>query len=287
MIHASDSAGEHPCFHKAAARWFGRVHLPVAPACNIQCNYCSRLYDCANENRPGVTSRVMSPRQALRHVRQTLARDQRIRVVGVAGPGEPLANEATFLTLHLVHREFPETVKCVSTNGLLLEQSLPALRAAGVRTVTVTVNAVSAAAGAMIYQYALLGEEVYRGKEAAGLLWERQRRGIRLAASMGLAVKVNSVLIPGVNEGEMPLIAGQVKAAGAQIMNVIPMIPQGAFVMMPAPTAGQVGELRRKLDPVISQMTHCQRCRADAGGLLGEGAGTGGLCGGADQGSGC
>ncbi|HUW64693.1 MAG TPA: radical SAM protein [Spirochaetia bacterium] len=285
MTHFNDLAKEHPCFHKAAAQWFGRVHLPVAPACNIQCNYCSRLYDCANENRPGVTSRVMSPKQALRHVRQTLARDKRIKVVGVAGPGEPLANEATFLTLHLVHREFPETIKCISTNGLLLEKSLPALREAGVSTVTVTVNAVSPAIGGLIYEYAAYDGEVYRREAAAELLWERQRSGIRLAAAMGLAVKVNSVLIPGINDGEMPLIAQQVKAAGAHIMNVIPMIPQGAFALLPPPSSGQVARLRHNLAPVIRQMTHCQRCRADASGLLEEGVGAGGCGSKADQGN--
>ena len=25
------------------------MHVAVAPACNIQCNYCNRKYDCANE----------------------------------------------------------------------------------------------------------------------------------------------------------------------------------------------------------------------------------------------
>lgn len=43
----------------------GRVHLPVAPECNIQCNFCNRLYDCANENRPGVTRRTFGPAEAL------------------------------------------------------------------------------------------------------------------------------------------------------------------------------------------------------------------------------
>ncbi len=45
----------HPCYNKAASANWGRLHLPVAPNCNIQCNYCNRKYDCANENRPGVT----------------------------------------------------------------------------------------------------------------------------------------------------------------------------------------------------------------------------------------
>ena len=48
----------HPCFNKKASTSYGRVHLPVAPHCNIQCNFCNRIYDCANENRPGVTAKA-------------------------------------------------------------------------------------------------------------------------------------------------------------------------------------------------------------------------------------
>ncbi|HII07421.1 MAG TPA: nitrogenase molybdenum-iron cofactor biosynthesis protein, partial [Methanotrichaceae archaeon] len=31
---------EHPCFSEKACHRFGRMHLAVAPRCNIQCNYC-------------------------------------------------------------------------------------------------------------------------------------------------------------------------------------------------------------------------------------------------------
>lgn len=51
----------HPCFQESCHGKYGRIHLPVAPACNIQCAYCDRRYDCANESRPGVTSEVISP----------------------------------------------------------------------------------------------------------------------------------------------------------------------------------------------------------------------------------
>ena len=46
---------KHPCFNPDVKGKFGRVHLPVAPKCNIQCGYCNRKYDCVNESRPGVT----------------------------------------------------------------------------------------------------------------------------------------------------------------------------------------------------------------------------------------
>ena len=55
---------DHPCFggdHSKA----GRLHLPVAPGCNIKCGFCERKFDCANESRPGVTSKVLTPEQAV------------------------------------------------------------------------------------------------------------------------------------------------------------------------------------------------------------------------------
>ena len=38
----------HPCYSEEAHHHYARMHVAVAPACNIQCNYCNRKYDCAN-----------------------------------------------------------------------------------------------------------------------------------------------------------------------------------------------------------------------------------------------
>ena len=37
----------HPCYSEEAHHHYARMHVAVAPACNIQCNYCNRKYDCA------------------------------------------------------------------------------------------------------------------------------------------------------------------------------------------------------------------------------------------------
>ena len=51
-----DKVKNHPCYSEEAHHHFARMHVAVAPACNIQCNYCNRKYDCSNESRPGVVS---------------------------------------------------------------------------------------------------------------------------------------------------------------------------------------------------------------------------------------
>ena len=58
----------HPCYSEDAHHHYARMHVAVAPACNIQCNYCNRKYDCANESRPGVVSEKLTPEQAVRKV---------------------------------------------------------------------------------------------------------------------------------------------------------------------------------------------------------------------------
>src|SRR5271165_778763 len=35
----------HPCYSEEAHHHYARMHVAVAPACNIQCNYCNRKYD--------------------------------------------------------------------------------------------------------------------------------------------------------------------------------------------------------------------------------------------------
>ena len=76
---------KHPCFSMEAAHRFARLHLPVAPRCNIKCLYCNRKFDCVNESRPGVTSSVLSPTQAIAYLEKVLEAEPRITVAGIAG----------------------------------------------------------------------------------------------------------------------------------------------------------------------------------------------------------
>jgi nitrogen fixation protein NifB len=260
----------HPCFSKEAHKRFGRIHLPVAPACNIQCRYCIRKFDCAHESRPGITSIVLNPEEAIGRVRALVERNERLSVVGIAGPGDPLANEATFETFRLINREFPDLVLCASTNGLCLPDRLEDLMKSGVRSITVTINAALPETAEKIYSWVSYRGKKYTGREAADLIHANQWRGLRNAIDAGLAVKVNSVLIPGVNETEIPVIARLAGSRGADIMNVLPLIPQAEFAHIERPTRDMVHAVRLEGGKYMEQMTHCKQCRADACGIIGE-----------------
>jgi nitrogen fixation protein NifB len=260
----------HPCFSRAAHHKFGRVHMPIAPACNIQCKYCVRKFDCANESRPGVSSRILSPSESMERVEALTGRDQRISVLGIAGPGDPLANEATFDFLRMANREYPELILCLSTNGLMLPYRVGELVDCGVKTLTVTINAVNPSTAVGIYSWVLHGGKIIEGEDAARLLVENQWKGLEMAIAAGLHVKVNTIFIPGVNEAEIPLIAKRAGVLGATTMNIMSLIPQADFVNVRKPSAHDVADKRAECAPFINMMSHCRQCRADAAGLLGE-----------------
>lgn len=252
---------QHPCFSKEAHFQYGRIHLPVAPACNIQCAYCDRKFDCPNESRPGVTSAILTPEQALLHVEQAVYKDSRLRIAGIAGPGEPLYNEATFQTLVLIKKNFPNLSLCLSTNGLLLVEKLPDILQCGVKTLTVTINAIYQETAQKLYSWVPTGIPSFL---------EAQKAGVKKAVMAGIVVKINTVLVPGVNEEEIAEIAQSVSSWGAILMNIIPLIPQAAFSDYPKPDFDMLQKHRKTANLFLPQFTHCRQCRADACGVPGE-----------------
>jgi nitrogen fixation protein NifB len=261
---------EHPCYDKKAQHKYGRIHLAVAPKCNIQCNFCVREFDCVNESRPGVTSKVLTPQEALEKTKQILADYPFIKVIGVAGPGDPLANDETFETFELIKNEFPDLTLCMSTNGLLLPEKLQEILRVGVSTLTVTVNSIDPEIQAKIVNHINYHGKVYKGVEAAKIQIKNQLEGIKAAVDAGIVVKVNTVLIPGLNDKHVVEIAKKINELGVYIMNVMPLINQGAFADLKPPTAEERKAVQEACEPYVMQMRHCRQCRADAYGLLSQ-----------------
>jgi nitrogen fixation protein NifB len=268
-----ESAG-HPCFDaKARARW-ARVHLPVAPACNVSCNFCDRRFDCTNESRPGVTSVVLSPGQALAYLDGLSQRRQDLAVVGIAGPGDPMANaEATLETLRLVRAHHPDLLLCLATNGLALAEHAAELQRLRLSHLTITINTLDPATGARIYAWVRDGQRVLRGEAGAALLLQRQLAALDVLRGTGILIKVNSILIPGINDEQIPAIAAEAKRRGAHLFNCVPLIPAARtpFASLPAPNPAMVSRIRAAAGSHLPLMEHCSRCRADACGLLNEG----------------
>jgi nitrogen fixation protein NifB len=259
---------EHPCYSEKAQHIFGRIHLPVAPKCNIQCNYCVRKFDCVNESKPGITSQILTPEEALERTKEVINRHPFIKVVAVAGPGEPLANEETFETFSLIRDAFPWISLCTSTNGLLLLKEVERLKALGLSHLTITINAVDPEIAEKIYSFIEFNDRRYEGKEAAVMLLDNQWKGLKKAVELGMLVKVNTVYIPGINEEELPKIAELAAQEGAFAQNIMPLIPQYKFSQLLPPTPEERRKMQERCAKFERQMIHCRQCRADACGLL-------------------
>ena len=208
--------------------------------------------------------------EAVERVHVAVERDERIRVAGIAGPGDPLSNDAAFEAMRAIHKKFPDLILCISTNGLLLPDKLNDLIEAGIKSLTITINAVSPETAEKIYSVVIYKNITYRGIEAANLLLKNQRLGLKMAVESGLLVKVNTIYIPEINDSEIPEIARLTGEMGASIMNITSIIPQAEFKDLQGPSYEMMAKMRKRCSQYISQMTHCRQCRADALGTLGE-----------------
>ena len=257
----------HPCFGGCAFN-AGRIHLPVSPGCNIACRFCDRQVNNVDE-RPGVTRRIITPDEASQFMERALELCPSIKVAGIAGPGDTLATDNAFDTFRKLKDKFPNLLKCMSTNGLLLYEKADDVIEIGIDTLTVTVNAIDPEIEAKLNDYIIWHGERIEGIEGARILIENQLKGIKKVADAKVTVKVNTVLVPGINDEHIADIAKTVSGLGAVMYNIIPIIPQAGLKDVPKPTVEQIVKARQDAGEYIQVFMHCQHCRADAVGVPG------------------
>jgi nitrogen fixation protein NifB len=107
------------------------------------------------------------------------------------------------------------------------------------------------------------------GPEMGEILSVRQLEGIRKMSSLGAVVKVNTVLIPGVNDEHIEDIARAAAEAGAHIYNIIPLIPQHELAHIEAPDCHMLQKAKTSGAKHLEVFHHCKHCRADACGIPG------------------
>ncbi|TAK94498.1 MAG: nitrogenase cofactor biosynthesis protein NifB, partial [Aquabacterium sp.] len=267
----------HPCYSEEAHHHYARMHVAVAPACNIQCNYCNRKYDCSNESRPGVVSQKLTPDQAVKKVLAVASEIPQMTVLGIAGPGDSLANpKKTFDTMRMLHEQAPDIKLCLSTNGLALPDQVDEICKYNIDHVTITINMVDPAVGEKIYPWIFYNHKRITGYEAAKILHERQMLGLEMLTARGVLTKINSVLIPGINDEHLIEVNREVKKRGAFLHNIMPLISEaehGTYFGLNGqrgPTAQELKAVQDACAGGANLMRHCRQCRADAVGLLGE-----------------
>ncbi len=142
--------------------------------------------------------------------------------------------------------------------------------------VTITINMVDPEIGAKIYPWIYFRNRRWTGVEASQILHERQMLGLEMLTARGVLAKINSVMIPGINDEHLVEVNRWVKERGAFLHNVMPLISDPAhgthfgLTGQRGPTAMELKALQDRLEGGAKLMRHCRQCRADAVGLLGE-----------------
>lgn len=261
----------HPCLNDEAHGQVARLHLPIAPECNLACSYCERILSTDPDlPGPGTAAKVMSVSEAVETSLAFIDEYGPGSIIGVAGPGDPLANDMTYICLEQVKEVAPEVQTCLCTNGLVLPDNADRLIELGIGSLTVTVNGVSPATVAAIQPRVCVEGQWISGEEGAELLIARQLEGIERIAAAGIVVKVNMVIAPQINMHEAALVAQTAARLGARVFNPMPLIPRHALKDFRKPTHSEMASVREACGKSLYVFTKCKQCRADAAGIPGK-----------------
>ncbi|MHA1936382.1 MAG: radical SAM protein [Candidatus Thorarchaeota archaeon] len=239
--------------------------------CNVKCIYCNHsIGSSCHTTVPGSARRLMTVSEGVDRVREEIAKRPNLKIVAISGPGEPLVNPETFHTLDGI-REFNSSIDfCMSTNGVLLKESLPMLLELGVKTLTVSMSTVSPRTASRIYEWAIIEGTRSSGYIMGEKIIRNQMEGISEAANKGIWVKVNTILIPGFNDSEISDLATILSQLGVSIHNIVPLVPNANLVNQRAPTQIEINLARKIAARYIKQFLSCRQCRSDVVGIPGD-----------------
>ena len=172
------------------------LRVSVTDRCNLRCQYCMPERDYAWLPRKDILD--FEEVSALVDVFAELGVD-RVRLTG----GEPLVRRDLARLVSLLAAKPSIRDLAMTTNGVLLEENAAALKAAGLKRVTVSLDTLNAERF----------RELTRFDEHAKVL-----AGIEAAARAGFeALKIDSVVMRGVNDDELVGLVEFGKRAGAEV----------------------------------------------------------------------
>lgn len=253
----------HPCFGNGSRRIVGRLHLPVAPRANTRIRFAPA---------PAATP-AMTPEEGLALLDRTLEHGVAVDMVGITGPGDPLATpETTLRTLRLVRDKYPDMGLCLTTVGLGGASVAGDLAALGLSHVTVLADAVSAGVAEDLYAWIRPSTRTVPLPQAARTLMDEQRQAVAAFVEAGLTVKINTTLYPGHNADHVETIARTMAGLGATIMAVVPFWCGGEeggkmAGTVSGPDMDLLDSVREKVAGHISLMPSWGECGRDLVGL--------------------
>ena len=181
------------------------LRLSVTDRCDLRCTYCMPE-QMQFLPRKDVLSLEELHKLALAFIDRGITK---IRLTG----GEPLVRRDVIELVHAIGRKLGAGLEelTLTTNGTQLESFADDLAAAGVKRINVSLDTMDGA----------LFEKLSRRDRLANVL-----RGIAAARQAGLKVKLNTVALKGLNEGEIPYLVEWAHANGHEI-TLIEVMPLG------------------------------------------------------------
>ena len=238
---------------------FGRVHddlrISITDRCNLRCVYCMPA-----EPEWFPHSEILSYEETLRLTRIFVRRGVRkLRLTG----GEPLVRRDVATLVAMLAGEPGVEDLSLTTNGLRLDKMSEPLARAGLRRVNVSLDT--------------LDRERFHGMTRRDML-PRVLGGLEAATAAGLApIKINTVLLRGVNEHEAEPLVERARRHGWEIrfIEVMPLENDGSWnldrVVSGAEVRRRIGA-RWPIEPDPDQDPHAPATRwrfADGAGRLG------------------
>ena len=203
----------HPCFGLSSRKKVGRIHLPVAPRANARIKF-------ASIDKPA--SAIM-PAEALNMLIRTIDAGNSVGIVGITGPGDPLAvPEYTLETFRLVREKYPDMPLCLTTLGLGGAEYAEELAEIGIAHVTILVDAVVPEVAEKLYAWIRPATRTMPLSEAVRVLIDEQAKTVTALKKAGITVKINTTVYPGLNAGHVEEVASTMAALGADIMAIVP-----------------------------------------------------------------
>lgn len=262
----------HPCFESNSCGY--RFHLPIAPKCNTKCNFCKRGIS-KEDDRPGVASEVLDTKEIENYMEKNINLYPECKIVGIAGPGDPLSNaDALFAAHKLLDEKYPDFQKCMCTNGFYLAKYKEEFVQSKLNYVTLTVNSRKPETLAQIYDFLEFEGKVYTGIEMGELILRLQDEALKIIADLtNIKFKINIVVIPGINDDELEDLICYLKDFRVHIFNLLPLLSVRGTKFENIGTLSRndlkviKGKLK-KMFPDVMFKDNCQQCRADACGLI-------------------
>ena len=261
----------HPCYSETRDNLWARIHLPVARSCNVKCIFCDHsVGSSCHTSKPGYSATIMDPNEAIARTFSEIEKNPRLKIVAISGPGEPLANDETFTTLEGIRNQNEELKFCISTNGVLLEDTALKLKGLGVESISVSMSAIFPETAALVYEWARIDGEILQGQAMGEAVILKQLAGIERAVALGITVKVNTILIPNINTEDIEYLSKQIVDSGVPLQNIVPLVQCGTAPKLRPPTKEELYLARQIASKNIAQFTHCKQCRSDVVGVPGS-----------------